>query len=185
MRIGVPSFRTRILIMVFTVAVVPMALMGLWLTRSASRSGQELLHSRLEQALDRSAERIGDNWLRQRSDILFLGEDDTVQRALLAETGGTATREVPATLRRQFEDLDVSVLSATILDLTGQELWTLTRNLAPRDPGPALGVEFPIYRRFPARELGKLEVRLALEGLIEDAGMWPEARRHGAQRHGH
>ena len=149
MRIGAPSFRIRILIMVLTVAVVPMALMGLWLTRSASRSGQELLHSRLEQALDRSAERIGDNWLRQRSDILFLGEDDTVQRALLAETGGAATREVPARLRRQFEDLDVSVLSVTILDLTGQELWTLTRDLARGIPGRRLAWSFPSTDGFP------------------------------------
>ncbi|HUF13197.1 MAG TPA: hypothetical protein VMN78_08865, partial [Longimicrobiales bacterium] len=66
----VPSFRARILLLVLTVAVVPMVLLGLWLTRSAARSVQEWLTGELEETLDRTVARIGSNWLKQRSDLL-------------------------------------------------------------------------------------------------------------------
>lgn len=189
MRFVTPSFRTRILIVVLTVAVVPMALIGLWLTRSASRSGQELLRSRLEEALDRSVARIGSNWLKQRSDLLFLGEGEEVQRALLAAvehppTGRSAGLNapdaeagVPGSLRLRFLDLDASVLSAAIRDGDGRELWTLTRGDSDGAEAtafePALRVELPIHQRFPPRELGTLQADIQIEGLLGSAGLSP------------
>ncbi|HUF13107.1 MAG TPA: HAMP domain-containing sensor histidine kinase, partial [Longimicrobiales bacterium] len=167
-----PSFRSRIMLVVLTVAVVPMALIGLWLTRSASRSGQELLRSRLDDALDGTVTRIGRNWLLLRSDLLFLGDDRDVQRALIAESA--RPREAPADLRRRFRDLDASVAAATIRDSDGRELWRLTRagdeGDAGRDAGPTLRVALPIHQRFPARELGTLEVDLELVALLGNAG---------------
>jgi len=41
------SFRIRILLIVLFVAVIPLGLLGLWLTRAAERSGEELLRHRL------------------------------------------------------------------------------------------------------------------------------------------
>jgi len=82
----VPSFRARILLLVLTVVVVPMALLGLWLTRSAPRSVQEWLTGELEETLDRTVARIGSNWLKQRSDLLFLGDHADVQRILLTQS---------------------------------------------------------------------------------------------------
>ena len=48
------SFRARILLIVFVLAVVPLGLLGVWLTRSAARSGEELLRNRLEEALSQA-----------------------------------------------------------------------------------------------------------------------------------
>lgn len=107
----VPSFRARILVLVLTVAVVPMALLGLWLTRSAPRSVQEWLSAELEETLDRTVARIGSNWLRQRSDLLFLGDDDAVQRTLLGLSGGTTRDRSDA--RQDIDETAVVALSTT------------------------------------------------------------------------
>lgn len=172
-----PSFRTRILLVVLMVGVVPMALIGLWITRSASRSGQDLLRSRLVEALDGSVTRIASNWLRQRSDLLFLGEDEEVQRILLSEARGPRAGAVPPSLTRLFRDLDASVVAATVRDLEGNEIWTLSRTDSGLTQGdrsePTLRVELPIHRRFPAGELGMLEVDITLEGLLGDASLSP------------
>ena len=174
MRLLAPSFRTRILIVVLTVAVVPMALIGLWLTRSALRSGEELLRTRLEEALDRTVAQIGGNWLRQRSDLLFLGEDDDVQRALGPDPPVAAGPDAPESLRSLFRDLDASVVTASIHDPGGGGLWTLRRADDPdgpaRDREATLRVRLPIHQRFPSRELGTLEVEIELEGLLGEPG---------------
>lgn len=167
------SFRTRILVLVLTVAVVPLALLGLWLTRSAARSGRELLQSRLADALDATVRRIGGNWLRMRSDLLFLAEDDAVQQRLSTAEAMSDTAP-PASLRGLFDKLDPSVTAATVRDLAGREVWALARDDvasdAQRDFTPTLRVELSIQQRFPGRELGTLEVFLRLEGLLGDAG---------------
>lgn len=168
-----PSFRTRILLVVLTVAVIPLALIGLWLTRSASRSGEELLRTRLEEALERTVARIGSNWLKQRSDLLFIGEDDAVQQALLA--GETPASTPPISARERFDSLDESIRSVSILDLAGTTLWTLNRDEELRGPSrPAtLRVELPVHQRFPSRELGRLVVDLGAGGLLGDPGGSP------------
>jgi signal transduction histidine kinase len=175
MSLPAPSFRSRIMLVVLAVAVVPLALIGLWLTRSASRSGQELLRTRLDDALDGTVTRIGRNWLLLRSDLLFLGDDEDVQRALIAESGRPG--EAPAPLRRRFRDMDGGVVAATIRDSDGRELWRLTHagdeGGSARDVGPTLRVALPIHQRFPSRELGTLEVDLELVALLGGTGTSP------------
>lgn len=171
-----PSFRTRILMVVVIVAVIPLGLMGLWLTRSAARSGEALLHSRLEQYLNAVASRIGANWIRERSDLLFLAEDTTVQRTLGGVTPLAAT-EPPASLQTLFAGLPPSVTRARVQDTTAATLWTLDRNtdgVAPAaSAGSVLVVDLPIYRRFPAGRLGTLEVHMRMGALLGDVGVEP------------
>ena len=187
MRLRTPSFRTRILLVVLTVAVVPLALTGLWLARSAQRSGEELLRGRLDETIERTVSRIGNNWLRLRSDILFVGEHDDVQRALLemaeegdaaravsAATGRPPTSSPPPGVRTIVDRLDPSVARVTIRDLGGAEVWTLERPDADdADRDPVLRLSLPVHQRFPSRELGSLVVDLRPEGLVGRAGGSP------------
>lgn len=163
-----PSFRTRILLVVLIVAVVPLALTGLRLTRIAERSGEELLRGRLEETLSQAVSRIGNNWLRLRSDLLFLGEAEEVQRALASGTGDVPS-EPPAELAGLFEVLDEAVVRVEIRDLEGRALWSLSRADTERGTfEPTLGQTLPIHQRFPARELGSLAVDIRLDGLLGD-----------------
>jgi len=168
------SFRIRILLIVLAVSVVPLALVGLWLTRSAQRSGRDLLRSRLEETLDQAVARVGNNWLKLRSDLLFLGEDDAVQSALSSSAPGDIPREAPASLRRLFDALDASVTRVTVRDPTGRELWTLARTEdRGRDFEATLEQTLAIHQRFPSRELGRLVVDLELEALVGRTAVSP------------
>ncbi|HSM03919.1 MAG TPA: ATP-binding protein [Longimicrobiales bacterium] len=175
------SFRSRILLTVLVVSVVPLALVGLWLTGTAQRSGQELLRVRLEEALDQAVTRIGTNWLRQRSDLLFLAEERTVQRVLRERlgigdpaaggdggvSGGVAAP--PARLDTLFRELDAAVLRVRVEDLEGNELWTLRRPEPP--PGATLRQILPVHSRFPSEDLGRLVVDLEFAGLLSGGAM--------------
>ena len=175
-----PSFRTRILVVVLTMAVIPLVLMGLWLTRSAARSGEDLLRSRLDQYLDAVVSQVGMNWLRQRSDLLFLAEDPVVQRVLDGvEPLDRANEAPPVSLRRVFESLHPAVASAAVRDTSARTLWTLERNAGnptvPAARGSVLVVELPIHRRFPAGRLGTLEIHLEISALLGEFGIVPTA----------
>jgi signal transduction histidine kinase len=174
MTLRAPSFRTRILLIVLTVSVIPLALTGLWLTRSAERSGEDLLLRRLEQTLSQTVSQIGNNWLRLRSDLLFLGEDETVQRALVAVGTEGVPGDPPEEVRRLFEALDPSVVRVGIHGLERGELWTLTVIDSERERlQPTLRQSLAIHQRFPARELGSLQVDLELDGLLGAAAGAP------------
>jgi hypothetical protein len=65
------SFPARFLLVVFGAAVVPLVLIGVWLTRSVVHAGEELLRAELDQSLDEIAIRAGQRWaywaMRSRS----------------------------------------------------------------------------------------------------------------------
>ena len=83
------SFRARVLLIVMLVALVPLALVGLWLSRSAARSGEALVRSRLGTALEATVGQVQNNWVRLRSDVLSLAENRGVQSALASGWTGS------------------------------------------------------------------------------------------------
>lgn len=182
MRLPAPSFRSRILLIVLVVSVVPLALVGLWLTGTGRRSGQELLRIRLDESLDQAVSRIGTSWLRQRSDLLFLAEDAAVQRVLLerledrirmseSDGGPTSDRSAqpPESLRALFQELDQAVARVSVVDLQGREVWNLSR--AGGGFEPTFRHSLTIHRRFPSRELGRLVVDIDFASLLSDSDM--------------
>jgi signal transduction histidine kinase len=135
------SFRAKILLVVLAGAVVPLAIVGLWLTRTASMSGDALLQRRLEGALDRLAPEIGGRWIRVRGDLLSFAEDST--------RGGPD-----------------AVLRALVRDASGAELWRFERG--GEDVPGAITVRLAL--RDPAgRTLGTLEADLRSPALLEGA----------------
>jgi signal transduction histidine kinase len=167
------SFRTRILLVVMTVAVVPVALVGMWLTRSASRSGEALLRGRLEQTLDRVVTRTGTTWLRHRSDLLALGDERAVQDALLGRFAAPGDAP-PQALQQRFARLDPAVVAVSVLDTLGRVRWSLEPAADARaGPQPAFRASLPIHQRFPGQRIGTIEARIELEALISEAGLGP------------
>ena len=169
-----PSFRTKILLIVLVVAVVPLGLIGLWLTRATVRSGEELLRSRLNEALEVTVLRIGANWIRQRSDLLSLAEGQDAQRALRVRR----ETEVPSSLERRFKDLDPGVDAAIVRDANGRDLWTLRRasfsdSRGGELEGRSVPVDLGIYDRATGERLGTLEIRLDVTTLLGGAGAIP------------
>lgn len=170
-----PSFRARILLLVLAVAVVPLGLLGLWLTRTAARSGEDLLRTRLNEALAETTSRITTRWVQQRFDILFLGEDASVHRAM--REGDTTP--VPPALQRQFDELDPGVEKVTVLDRDGEALWTLVRAAradqgSPRSDGHVTTV-FSIRDRLSGQLLGTLAATIQTDLLLPPGSITPAA----------
>ncbi len=168
-----PSFRSRILILVLAVGVVPLGVLGFWLTRIAPRSGERLLRSRLDEGLEAAVEQVASRWLRMRSDILFLGDDTATQRSLRGE----AEAIPPPSFREIFDRLDPAVTAATVADDAGRELWTVARNtgfetgLAGRAPG--MGLDFAIHERVSGTRLGRLSVVMGAAALLPPGELTP------------
>ena len=84
------SFRVRILLIVLLASVVPLALVGLWLTGSALRSGERLLEQRLEQGVGETVSVVTVRWTQLRSALLSLAESPQVDAALSQVTPSTS-----------------------------------------------------------------------------------------------
>jgi len=162
------SFRARILLIVLAVAVIPLGMLGLWLTRATARSGEELVRSRLEESLDQTVGAIASRWVQLRSSLLFLTEEPGVLDALRAGT----VPSVPPGLVRRFDDLDASVLAVVVMDTARREYWALERpssggsSLDERSFMPPLPVRLDVWDRPSGSLLGTVEVRMSADGLL-------------------
>lgn len=162
------SFRARILLIVLAVAVIPLGMLGLWLTRAAARSGEELVRSRLEESLDQTVGAIASRWVRLRSTLLFLTEEPGVQDALRAGTVPSA----PLGLVRRFDDLDPSVSAVVVMDTARREYWALERSssrggrLDELGSTPLLPVRLDVRDRPSGSLLGTVEVSMSADGLL-------------------
>ncbi|MGD8278456.1 MAG: ATP-binding protein [Gemmatimonadota bacterium] len=171
------TFRARILLIVLLVALVPLALVGLWLSRSAARSGEALIRSRLDVALRATVVRVQDNWIRLRSGVLGLTEHPDVRRALA--DGGTGP--MPAVLSDALDRLDPGIVTLSVRDTAGREVWTLRREtspasaIGPRIEGAVLTASQDIWEGLSDRRLGFLDFGLHADGLLGSGDVPPEA----------
>ena len=173
-----PRLRTRFLLIVLLGAVLPLALMGFWLARSAVRAGEEVLLERMGEVVDAAAGAIRGAWLDRRAELLDLADHASVQEALVARSQGgdidPAEGEPPESLISSFDDVDRRLLRVEILDAEGRTLWELRRT-DPSDPTSELEipllVRLPVYERRSGRVLGRIEAELPVSSLLGSRGM--------------
>lgn len=157
----VDTLRTRVLLLVAGVGILPLLLLTLWLTRAAAAGGERLLRDRLQLVLIESERQIASRWAEERSRILSLAEHGEVQREL---RGPLRTAWHPAALRTEFARLPPDVLGVTIIDTAGVARWSVTRSDVQGDP--AIDVDEPIYGLVDGTRLGVLRARLRLQALL-------------------
>ncbi len=178
------SFRTRILLLILAVGLVPLGLLGLWITRTVPASGEQLLQTRLEDALEATVNQVSTRWVRQRSEILFLAEAAATHADVL-RSGGRAEAEPPPDLLEVFSALDPAVTAATVEDAGDRQVWSLDRRslsgsgglgtgaLASDGLAPALALKFEIYERYSGDHLGTLDVAMRLEAILSPGELGP------------
>lgn len=176
-----PSLRSRILLIVFLGAVLPLAATGAWLTRTSLRSGEELLSARLDEALENTAQGVRQSWIRRRSDLLSLGDHPVVQRRLAAEAdahasvigaeGAYGEGAAPEALAANLQSLSNWARRIRIRDIEDRLVWTLEPTI-PEDAAsdqsliPTLTVRLEIYDPFTGRRLGALAADLSMAALL-------------------
>jgi signal transduction histidine kinase len=153
------SLRGKLLLVIFGGAVLPLAGVGVWLTRSAERSGRELLASRLDQSLQRIATDASVRWRDTRSEILSALDSPELQRALRTSdaqlAGDSLVLDARGDARRGW------VLRWAAGD------WQLRRTGAPSSP--AMYVALPAYASGSRERLGVIHVAVPAAELFSPA----------------
>jgi signal transduction histidine kinase len=172
------SFRIRIMAIVLTVAVLPLGLLGLWLTRATARAGEALLYERLDQALNESVLHVTGAWTLHRSELLDLAEAQAVRGSLppaqLAvafsrDVGGTREHvAAPAELRRWMADREHVIHALALRALDGAVWWTVAESPAAAGV-PAIVVDVDVHDGALGSRIGTLEARLAAAALFGPA----------------
>ena len=163
------SFRARILAIVLAVGIVPLLVIGVWLTGQTARSGEELLRERLADSLDRTASTVAQRWIPFRSELLDLVETAEV-RAWLDGAGGAPIGGPPPGLIASAAAMDPAIDRVSI-QVGGETAWSLDAVSAESSAlfGAPLTVSLPIFA-VDGRRLGVLEAGirfLALRGPVE------------------
>ena len=169
-----PSLRASFLLILLLGAVVPLGIVGWWLTRSTQVSGQELLRARLEQTLDDIVQTVGSNWVDLRSNLLALSESEAVRSALAeghaidSSFDNTGWQE----LEQAWAMAEQAVEGVTFFDLENELRGRLP---AENDPGRSsttgyassiLPLRMAVYGRGASGRIGFMEVRLRTSSML-------------------
>ncbi len=166
------SFRTRILLVVLAVTVLPLGLVGLWLTAAAARSGEELIRERVESAVRDAAVLAGTRWVAHRSGMLDVTDEESFWRALAAavsDPDATAGAEPPPAVVSILRASPVPLGRMMVHDSLGRLIWEFdTRDGPAPFAGPTLVVGVDVYASAIGPRLGTLQSELAVVTLVPD-----------------
>ncbi|MDH3289763.1 MAG: HAMP domain-containing histidine kinase [Gemmatimonadota bacterium] len=168
--------RTRFMLVVLLGAIVPLALVGLWLTRTTERSGEALLRSRLDASLAQVARESSVRWTLLRSRLLDLGEHDDVREALAAGDSDAQRQVIEALWSRVVRNYD-DVEEIDLRDADGTLVVRLLtdpaveRNAAPPVSG-SVPVSLVVHAAGSPARLGTLHAQIRLTSLLPSAPGW-------------
>ncbi len=174
MRAPVPlSLRSRFLLLVLLGAVIPLGLVGYWLSRSARQSGERLVRERLEASLLEVVNSVGGQWGGHRSSLLDLAENTAVLAALREGrrlSDGSNAAALRGLDRAWARAADITT-EAIFRDRAGAVIGSLPSAEQPPASTSAAGLAalpHSIAIRDPSSgaELGTLEVQLRTERLL-------------------
>jgi signal transduction histidine kinase len=191
-RLGL-SLRSKFILIVLGGAVLPLALLGVWLNQTAERSGERLLRERLDTSLAEIAKDVGLRWLMVRGEILRIAELPEVHQGLREDRASGAvlspyeadlpfqedppSGSPPQALEHLFAECEGSAEAIRVLDREGAIRWGYPVEGEPtggRSPGGArpLPVRLGIFDLASGDRLGTLEVDLPLRTLLAGSATW-------------
>lgn len=168
------SLRAQILLILLGGAVLPLGIVGLWLTSSGVRSAESLLRSHLDESADRLAAVATSRWEYRRGDAALLAANDASVRAV-------TNAKISATDSTYLDALAVSVStgipSVELRDTLGRLRWATSPairaahsrdavlSLASSPPERTLRMELPVNDA-SGRLVGKVLAFIAMSALI-------------------
>ena len=152
--------------------VLPLGLLGAWLARTAGRSGEELLRTRLETAMSAVVTEIGARWIQRRASLLALTEDTALHAALRRESAsiGAADAAISSAMRAALSRGGDTIDVAVVRDRDGRERWappaSESRSESPAPSEAALTVSLAIHNSWSGERLGTVEARVPFGRLV-------------------
>lgn len=170
------SIRGRFLAVVLIGAVLPLALIGFWLTRSVVHAGEELLHSELDKSLQKVADAIDQRWSYRSGDVALLAANDVAQRLLTSAQSLTAADT--AYLNGLFTSLSSAIPSFEYRDASGAVRWSTPviartdtaaatgQRGVPTAPPAVLTITLPVTASPGAKPLGTMVAHVSVAALM-------------------
>ena len=124
---SIASLRGRVIAIVLVAAVLPLTLIGLWVTRSIARAGESLLRTELEESSNRVATGMEDRWRYREADLGLLASN-TVAQQLVRQPGSQLSVTDSAYLEQLFVDVS-SVWEVQYRDSVGRLVRTLRQRV--------------------------------------------------------
>jgi signal transduction histidine kinase len=152
------SLRTQLILVVLAAALVPLALLALWLARASGRAGETLLTTRLDAAVLSAATEAGVRWVEYRSALLDLAEALEVRRALGDTVGAASTPAV----------LPAAVRVAIVRDAGGATRWARAADTATT--GGVFRPVLTLWSRNAVGAVGSLEAALPGSAIVRATG---------------
>jgi len=172
------SIRAHILAIVLVGAILPLTLIGVWLTANAVRSGKELLHEQLSASLTAVTGSIHEKWVLRQGDLLLLADNLAARHAVSGEPT-SFTAEDSAYLAGLYRRLAGTIPSFSYVDAAGRERWSSAQlplldamnPTARQSPATSsVRVSFPVHDD-RARVIGRLDARVAVDAFVtRDSG---------------
>ena len=122
--------RARIMAIVIGGAILPLALIGAWLTTSAARSGRALLRSELASSLTAVSRRMVDRWQYRDAELGLLASNEPAHRVLAS---ATPQLDAVSYLEELARTLRPSIREFSYRDTLGRVRWTSAQTVAAGD----------------------------------------------------
>ena len=160
----------RFLSIVALGAVLPLALVGFWLTRSAERSGVALLRGQLDHAADAIAASIDQRWTQREGELRLLASNTAAVSVL---RGDSLAADQRIYLEQTATSLETSIPAFEYSDPAGRTRWRFERS-SPADGRLALVVAPTSARTFSVNlpvesdgtPIGVLRARVSLSSVL-------------------
>jgi signal transduction histidine kinase len=156
------SLRTRLVVIVLLAAILPLAIVGVWLANSITRSGEALLRARLDESLGQLSRGIGARWIARRADLLTIAEHEAVQALLTHPVEEADFRGVD--LGWVTARLQDAVQSVSVRPAESQRSWSIIS--ARVDEDPIVSASFDVFEQSSGRRIGVLDARMRLASLV-------------------
>jgi signal transduction histidine kinase len=170
------GLRSQILLILLCAAILPLGVVGVWLTRSAIRSGESLLRTHLDESADRLAELLRARWQYRAADIALITENESSRRAV---AGLPLRNEDSVYLGRLAFELERTIPTVALRDGQGRTVWSTSpatrqaellarggANGGPSAPaGPVVRLERPVGGP-DAPGQGRVVVEVSLAALL-------------------
>lgn len=163
------SLRAAFQLIVLVGAVVPLAVVGVWLTNDTARSGRALLQTQLDTAAVSIAASVDARWQTRRGELALLSENEVIRRVL--SQGRVPSGADSAYLASAAAAVQSAIPTVNFTDDAGRSVWSATA-LPTVDDVRAMTVEpqlisvtQPVARDDGTR-IGKLVAQVRLSSLV-------------------
>ena len=166
------SLRTRFVLIVVLGAIIPLAVVGVWLNSGVARAGRTLLADQLQASLDNIFSPVEERWEQREGDIQLLANNVVATTALIQE----APLSSPDSqyLARLVDDLKPSIDQIRYVDVRGRVRWasveaaTLSPTAGARADDGTLRGTFDIVEPIVADgvRIGTLHARVSVASIF-------------------